>query len=115
MNKQQREDYTRTYEQFREETNLNSYEIRSILDQLHRYETSLHRISEIQCSIEMTPTEEKRLERRDANLEKKTTAIAEKLGFQVRFNSDPRGGAIRFVLPSGKSNGWDGETWGIYW
>jgi hypothetical protein len=35
--------------------------------------------------------------------------------YGVIFNGDPRGGSIRFVLPSGKSNGMDGKTWGIYW
>ena len=42
-------------------------------------------------------------------------AIADELGFRVVFNGDPRGGAIQFLLPNRESNGWDQETWGIYW
>lgn len=82
-----------------------------ILDTLHRYETALHHLSERECNIGLTEKEQ----RREQSIENKVRAIAEDLGFKVNFNGDPRGGAIRFILPTKESNGWDGETWGIYW
>lgn len=90
-------------------------DIEDFCDLLHRYETSLHRIGEIQCSVEMSEKEEKRLSDKEARIEKRVRDIADLLKFKVQFNGDPRGGAIRFILPSGRSNGWDQETWGIYW
>jgi len=94
---------------------LSVRDIEDLCDKLHRYETTLHRISEVQCSIEMTEKEESRINKKEESTEKRVKAIAELLKFEVRFNGDPRGGAIRFVLPSGRSNNWDNETWGIYW
>ena len=110
MTKQEREEYARSRVVL-EEYGLTS----SDLDRLHRYETALHRISERQCSEEMSEAETARVERREAAAEKAVQKIAEAHGLTVRFNGDPRGGAIRLVLPSGKSNNWDGETWGIFW
>lgn len=94
---------------------LSIRDIEQFCDLLHRYETTLHRIAEIQCSVEMTEKEETRINKKEETIEKKVQNIAGLLRFKVNFNSDPRGGAIRFVLSSGRSNGWDGETWGIYW
>jgi hypothetical protein len=94
---------------------LSVSDIENICDKLHRYETSLHRISEIQCCIEMSEKETKRLDEKEERINQKVRDIAELLRFKVRFQGDPRGGAIRFILPSGRSNGWDLETWGIYW
>ena len=58
---------------------------------------------------------QERDQRREKALQVKVGDIADKYGFGCQFNGDPRGGAIRFILPSGASNGWDGKTWGIYW
>jgi len=96
-------------------SNINVRDIENLCDKLHRYETSLHRISEIQCSVEMSEREENRLAKKEESINKKVRDIAELMRFQVRINGDPRGGSIRFLLPSKRSNGWDGETWGIYW
>lgn len=90
-------------------------DIEQFCDLLHRYETTLHRILEIQCSVEMSEKEEKRLSDKEERIEKRVKDIVDLLKFKVQFNGDPRGGAIRFVLPSGRSNGWDQETWEIYW
>ena len=90
-------------------------DIEEICDKLHRYETTLHRISEIQCSVEMSEKKEKRLDEKEERINQKIQDIAELLKFKVSFQGDPRGGAIRFILPSGRSNGWDSKTWGIYW
>jgi len=100
----------------------------NLLDELHRYETTLHRIAENDCNGHLKTicdgkhrytVEDTDWAARDAKKEEriqiKIRAVAEDLGFKVQFNGDPRGGAIRFVLPSGASNNWDHETWGIYW
>jgi len=94
---------------------LSVRDIEDLCDKLHRYETTLHWISEVQCSVEMTEKQEQRLSQKEDRIMQKVRDIAELLKFKVQFNGDPRGGAIRFILPSGRSNGWDGETWGIYW
>ena len=57
----------------------------------------------------------KRDEKKERNTQRIIQDYAKELGFTVDFNGDPRGGAIRFTLPSGKSNNWDQKTWGIYW
>lgn len=114
MNKRQLEDYQKTFSAFYNEqtsVSMSHHRMHEILGQLHRYETTMHRIAETACMRELTSAEEKR----DENTETKVKAIAKELGFEVRFNGDPRGGAIRFVLPSGASNCWDGETWMIAW
>ncbi len=105
-------EYADTLKQFAEECKVKGwYNLQEILDKLHYYETALHRLAETACNRDMTAHEEKR----ESSITAKVKAIAEMIGFKVRLNSDPRGGAIRFILPSGKSNNWDGETWGIYW
>jgi hypothetical protein len=111
MNKMQ--EYTDTFNQFKQEQKRFHVDgqLEDILKKLHYYETALHRLAETACNREVTSHEEKR----DASITAKVQAIAEELGFKVKFNGDPRGGAIRFILPSGKSNNWDGTTWGIYW
>jgi len=134
--KQQREEMMRTFARFNFEcpmvTGGNAGTLIEILEKLHRYETTLRRIADNQSSGWEREVEEirngkkyrygvndpewqARDEKTEKCIEEKVRAIADLLGFKVRFNGDPRGGAIRFILPSGASNGWDGETWGIYW
>ncbi len=110
MNKKQK--YADTLKQFAEESKVKGwYDLQEILEKLHYYETALHRLAETACNRDTTPHEDKR----EASITIKVKTIAEQLGFKVKFNGDPRGGAIRFILPSGKYNNWDGETWGIDW
>ena len=106
--------------------------ITSILDRLHRYETTLHRINENDCNghpktvteyregkMYRYEVEDQKWAERDAKKERsiqnKVVELLKPYGIEVRFNGDPRGGAIRMLLPDRTSNGWDGETWGIYW
>jgi choline kinase len=112
MNKQELENYTRTLVQFLEESEeKNPVVMGDTLYQLHRYESTLNRLSTIYCERNLTQSEEKK----DENTQKKVETIAAELGLKVRFNSDPRGYAIRFVLPSGRYNQFDGETWALNW
>jgi hypothetical protein len=49
--------------------------------------------------------------KREISIQGKVGDIMLKYGFGLEFNGDPRGGAIRVILPSGISNSWDGKTW----
>jgi hypothetical protein len=135
--KKQQNDYSDTYNRFAEESayfsSLPGWDERTaLLKKLHRYETTLNRINENDCNGHpRTVTETKdgktyrydvedtRWEERDRKKENiiqaKVRTIAQQLGFGVFFNGDPRGGAIRFILPSHASNNWDQKSWGIYW
>jgi hypothetical protein len=127
VNKKQREEWARTENAFIEESprvfGEMSYQGRiAVLDSLHRYEATLNRISENACNgwdITGRGDESKELRERDEKKAVRVAArvreLAERLGFKVNFNGDPRGGSIRFKLPSGRSNGWDGTSWGIYY
>ena len=112
MNKQELENYTRTLVLFLEDSEeKNPVVMGDILYQLHRYEVTLTRISVAYCERYLSQAEEKKNE----SIIKKVEKIAAELGLKVRFNSDPRGYAIRFVLPSGRYNQFDGETWALNW
>ena len=132
MTRQQLENYQKTEAMFWKESPSFKGNMENTLDLIHRAETTLHRISENQCNghpkrkvewrdgkqfiydVENVEWRE-RDEKTEAKLETKIKGIAKELGFKVDFNGDPRGSAIRFILPSGKSNNWDGESWGVYW
>lgn len=134
--KRQLEEYQRIenkfLELFYEYPKATSTEIRALLVYLHRCETTLQRINENDCNghprmeteyrdgkMYRFEVEDQKWVERDAKKEKsiqeKVTALLKPYGVEVRFNGDPRGGAIRMLLPDHTSNGWDGETWGIYW
>ena len=66
---------------------LSDYRIR----QLQSIARGLLRASERWCNEEMTPEQEKRLERRERWLEEDAAEIAKKLGWVVYFQGDPRG------------------------
>jgi len=131
--KKQIEEYQETeYQFFEDAPHISASRMKTILDRIHRHETTLQRINENDCNghprmkTEMRDGKMYRFEVEDLDWvqrdQKKENSIhkivqdyAKELGFQVDFNGDPRGGAIRFTLPSGKSNNWDQSTWGIYW
>ena len=120
MNKQQFKERENTISTFIQDSQLkgsmvNVSDVEMLVDRLHRYETTLHRISEIWCNVELNDKQTKRLEEKESRMEQKVKDIAELLRFEVHCQGDPRGGTIRFKLPSGRSNNWDNETWGIYW
>jgi len=131
--KKQIEEYQETeYQFFEDAPHISASRMRVILDRIHRYEVTLQRINENDCNghprtkieyrdgkkyeysiedVEWTERDAKK----EASIQKIIQEYAKELGFSVDFNGDPRGGAIRFSLPSGKSNNWDQKTWGIYW
>ena len=91
---------------------LDQARVSSDLDWLHRQESTLHRLAEKQCNDERWGEKDER--KRDA-IEERVTKVLSLYHIPVRFNNDPRGGAIRMILGDHISNNWDGETWGIYW
>lgn len=114
--KQQREEYTNTLLKFLHIVNeknlpLTQSQVSCDLEWLHRQETTLHRLAEVACNRDMT----KREERKEERIEQQVIALLTQYGIDVRFNGDPRGSAIRMILPGKESNNWDHETWGIYW
>lgn len=50
----------------------------------------------------------------DRATEVRIAAVCAAIGFPaVRFEGDPRGFTVKVTLPSGRSNHWGGETWGV--
>ena len=131
------EEYQQTENKFcdiieAQKLNIDISKVHEDLDWLHRQEITLQRINENDCNghprmkIEVRDGKTYRFEVEDeewtARDAKKEAAIQSRIierlkpyGIEVRFNGDPRGGAIRMLMPDHKTNGWDGETWGIYW
>ena len=107
MTRKELHEYAATFYQFKMESN--HLVMLDTIDRLHRLERQLTVLNETACNRDLTPAEASKMK----HLADSVLNIAGNLGFRVRFNSDPRGGAIRFLLPSGKSNNWDGETWGF--
>jgi hypothetical protein len=80
--------------------------------ELLRLADRLHRYAEAACNYQLTPAQEKRVE----HLEARVQAICcDELGIGVKFNGDPRGYAVKLLLPSGDYNTWGGKEdgWGI--
>jgi hypothetical protein len=79
-------------------------ELLSIADRLNRY-------NETECNYGLSVRQQARV----TNLELRAEEIAKVLGVGIKFNGDPRGYAIKLMLPSGEYNTWGGkeEGWGI--
>lgn len=134
--KKQMEEYQRIESKFLdlcyEDPRVTSTTISALLDKLHRYETTLHRIAENDCNghprmktefrngkvyrfAEEDAAWAARDAKKKASIQSRVVELLKPYGIDVKFNGDPRGGAIRMLLPDHSSNGWDGESWGIYW
>ena len=80
--------------------------------------TTLKTTSELLCSVEMTESEQARVEKRSDSAEKRAKALAERHGGEFRYSGDPRGCPILVVpgspegmptAPKGlPSTGWGG-------
>ena len=131
--KQQKNERQRIHNKIREVVPALGYDgTVALLDRLHRYEATLSRINDNDANGHPRTVVEvrdgKRYEysvedtewaardaKKEAGIQATVRALLEPLGIEVQFNGDPRGGAIRMLLPDHTSNGWDGGTWGIYW
>lgn len=93
-----------------------------------RHAVTLHRISEIECNAAMpwqardgghwTPEQEDWIAQRREQLERRVTRLVEDLPctddgpFIVRFNGDPRGGAVKISAPGESHHALTGKDWG---
>ena len=79
-------------------------ELLSIADRLNHY-------NETECNYGLTECQQKLVER----LEERARVLTAALGVGIKFNGDPRGFAVKLMLPSGDFNTWGGkeEGWGI--
>lgn len=113
MTKKERQEYQGTFDRLREENTKGVEEDRlhEIMAALHRHETTLQRLGAEGTGRELTAKEERKIE----STENRVKQLADELGIPVEFNGDPRGPSIKFYLPSGRYNSWDGESWRILW
>lgn len=63
----------------------------------------------LHCNVGLTPKQEKASEKVDQEV----SDIAQTLGIKVKSQGDPRGYAIRVYLPSGMSNSFAGDGYGV--
>lgn len=49
----------------------------------------------------------------DAGCERDIRDVCERIGCRAIFGGDPRGFTVKLILPSGRSNHWGGQTWGV--
>ena len=116
MTKKQVRDRDETIAQFAMQINhygtpANIAVIESVVDWLHRQETTLHRLAELAYNRELTAREQAKNDR----VEGRVRDLLALYQVPVRFEGGPRGGTIRLSFVSGASNNWGGEDWGIYW
>jgi hypothetical protein len=78
-------------------------------------EVRFRRLHERQCNGYRNDADEAKDDRLEKRLRQGLARVCATLGLQARINGDPRGCAIRLLLPSGRSNSMDGETWIISW
>lgn len=87
----------------------------TIIEYLHRLETTLSRLAETEC-CDLRFYDEAKQERTEKRAEK---YIAEKIGCKCHTQRDPRGFCIRLYLKDKSTdlffNTWDGETSGLNW
>jgi hypothetical protein len=88
------------------------------IEMLFTWSRSLHRLNEINCNVGLTEKQDKLDTLRTEQIEKLVKQRNERQqfddgGVKVQFGGDPRGFAVRLVLPNGKTNCFAGEGWGI--
>jgi len=87
----------------------------AFLSLIHRHAVTYARIQESRCSEEMSERATARLERREAQIERRIGHLAAYIGCGVKFTGDPRGYCVRLILPDGRYNTWGGaeDGWGV--
>lgn len=66
----------------------------------------LQHYAECECNGELTPRQVSR-QRRLASI------LSDWYGDALKVGGDPRGYVVKIKLPSGRSNNWGGEAWGV--
>jgi len=92
-------------------TDRNTFYVAREVAELMALAGRLNRYNETECTYGLTANQQKRVE----GLEKRVQGICKELGIGVKFNGDPRGYAVKLLLPSKAYNTWggEGEGWGI--
>lgn len=85
------------------------HEIATECAELWTIARALHTLAEVACNEGMTPAQQTR----DDKLQLRASQLCARRGLTCRHNGDPRGFALYINLPSGASNSWGGEGWGI--
>lgn len=117
MNKQQFEERERTRRKFMDLTGGTiSYEdMGDLIDRLHRKESSLAALNTLLLNEKDTDLRN-RARKVIEKIEKDVKLMSDLLGFKVYFSGEPAvGSGIRFILPDGSYNNFDGESWCINW
>lgn len=98
---------------------IDVFNVINILDYLHRQETTLTRLNEVVCSIEMNEETENKVQKRIENAERRAKQALAKYGIKITTQRDPRGNAVRLHLKELTDdkyfNSWDGETTVLCW
>ena|SRR5215471_3430341 len=97
------------YQLGRECSHLHRNELLEMASRLAVIAKRLHHYNETACCRDLTGAEHLKL----CDLTREAESIAKRLKVGVRYNADPRGCALKLLLPSGAANCWDGESYGV--
>ena len=78
-----------------------------------RNASTMQRLAERRCSVEMSEAQAKREEAQDAACQARIAKACEPWGIKPNFNGDPRGACVKLILPSGRYNSWGGAEDGF--
>lgn len=84
-------------------------------ERIMRASATLTRLAEMQCSVEMSEREAKRVERQEATRAALVDRICAPYGFKAIHGGEPRGYIVKILFPDGKYNTWGGaeEGYGV--
>jgi len=85
------------------------YAIRHWCFRIMRVSTTLQRLGEELCNIPMSEKQQARHEKKDDQAESLAKRILAEVGMTAVIGGDPRGAAIKIIVPSGKTNDWGQE------
>ena len=91
-------------------TQLEPHEIARVVAGLYRNARTLGNVAVARCNRPVTEREERRAERADQDVH----TLCRELGLTAKTNDgDPRGYAVLIRFPSGATNSFAGDGWGI--
>ena len=88
----------------------NKEELAKALVKLSGLSKKIKRLTNAESFLGLSDSEKDRVKK----AEKEAEEISKKMGFNLEQLSDYRGYALKFVLPTGRSNSMGGKSWGIY-
>ena len=102
-----------------EHSGLDYSEAEQICALLSRAEFTLHRLAEIECSVELTERGQRQLEAKQERLIATAKKRAEQLRAELVTSGDPRGAILRLLWPLNEAgerpyNSWGGKENGYY-